>query len=93
MALAGQIALYFSPVVLDEIRRVTSYPKLVAKFRLNTTRVSTLLENLPKVAIIVPIVPKLWKYDRDPVTRITSISHLPRMPDLLFPEMRTYLIL
>jgi len=66
MALAGQVALYFSPVVLDEIRKVTSYPKLIAKFRLNLNRVTALLENLPKVAIIVPFVPELWRYARDP---------------------------
>ncbi|MGD0463790.1 MAG: putative toxin-antitoxin system toxin component, PIN family [Tepidisphaeraceae bacterium] len=66
MALCGQVALYLSPIVLDEIRKVTSYPKLVAKFRLRPNRVAALLENLPKVAVIVPLVPELWRYSRDP---------------------------
>jgi putative PIN family toxin of toxin-antitoxin system len=66
MALCGQVTLYLSSVVLDEIRRVTSYPKLVARFRLRANRVTALLDNLPKVAVIVPVVPELWSYDRDP---------------------------
>lgn len=66
MALSGQVSLYLSPIVLEEIRRVTSYPKLVAKFKLRSERVVALMDNLPKAAVIVPTVPELWCYDRDP---------------------------
>jgi putative PIN family toxin of toxin-antitoxin system len=66
MAFVGRIALYISPVVLEEIRKVTSYPWLVTKFRLRPERVNALLDNLPKVAVVVPIVPQRWRYDRDP---------------------------
>lgn len=66
MALSGQVALYVSSIVMEEIRRVTAYPKLIAKFRLRPNRVAALLENLPKVAVVVPNVPDLWRYDRDP---------------------------
>jgi putative PIN family toxin of toxin-antitoxin system len=66
IALAGQVSLYISPVVLDEIRRVTSYPKLIAKFKLRASRVTTLVDNLLMFAVMVPVVPELWRYARDP---------------------------
>ncbi len=66
LALRGVVALYVSPFVLDEIRRVTSYPQLIARFKLRPSRVAVLLDNLLKVAVVVPVVAELWRYDRDP---------------------------
>jgi len=66
MAFTGEVALYISPVVLDEIRRVTAYPKLVVRFNLRPDRVAALLANLPKIGVIIPTVPEVWRYDRDP---------------------------
>jgi putative PIN family toxin of toxin-antitoxin system len=66
LALSGKVALYISPHVLDEIREVTSQPKLIAKFRLRPDRVAALLDNLPNAAVMIPSFREVWKYDRDP---------------------------
>ena len=66
LALTGQVTLYTSPIVLSEIRRVTSHPKLINKFRLRPDRIAALFENLPKFAVMIPTVPELWSYHRDP---------------------------
>ena len=66
LAISGKVALYISPHILDEIREVTSQPKLIAKFRLRPDRVAALLDNLPKAAVMVPSYREVWKYDRDP---------------------------
>lgn len=66
LALEGKLALFVSPVVLDEIRDVTSRPELVAKFKLRPERVEALLENLPATAIVLSTVPSIWTYPRDP---------------------------
>lgn len=66
LAFSGKVSLYISPQVLEEIRDVTSRSKLISKFRLRPDRVAALLDNLPKAAILVPMVPELWKYNRDP---------------------------
>lgn len=66
LAITGRLALYISPHVLDEIRDVTSRPKLIAKFRLRPERVDVLLRNLPSVAVVLAKVPEIWVYERDP---------------------------
>ena len=66
MALEGKVKLFISPRVLDEIRDVTTRPKLVRKFRLRPDRVELMLDNLLKAAVFVPHVPEAWTYQRDP---------------------------
>jgi putative PIN family toxin of toxin-antitoxin system len=62
----GKSHPYVSPHVIEEIRDVTSRPKLVARFKLRADRVNALLENLPKAAVMIALVPEIWKYNRDP---------------------------
>jgi putative PIN family toxin of toxin-antitoxin system len=62
----ARLLLYMSAKVFDEIRDVTSRAELVTKFRLRPERVQSLLENLPKVAVVVPVVQEVWTYQRDP---------------------------
>ena len=66
LALEAKVALFVSPQVLEEIREVTSRPKLVRKFRLRLDRVQLLLDNLRKAAVVVPHVREEWTYARDP---------------------------
>jgi putative PIN family toxin of toxin-antitoxin system len=66
LVITGTVDLYVSPQVLEEIRDVTSRPKLIARFKLRADRVAALLETLPKVASLVLDVPETWKYERDP---------------------------
>lgn len=66
LALSRAVSLFLSPQVLEEIRDVTSRPKLVSRFKIRPERVQVLLENLPKSGVLVPLVPTLWSYERDP---------------------------
>jgi putative PIN family toxin of toxin-antitoxin system len=66
LALEGKIALFVSEKVLDEIRDVTSRPELIAKFKLRPDRVDVLIANLPSAAVLLPQVPAVWAYERDP---------------------------
>ncbi len=66
LALESRVSLFLSPQVLDEVRDVTTRPKLIAKFRLRPERVQFMLENLPRVAIVLPAVSNAWTYERDP---------------------------
>jgi hypothetical protein len=66
LALKGKVVLFVSPYILDEIRRVTAYPKTRAKLRLREDRVAAFLDNLPNAAIVMPSVPESWTYERDP---------------------------
>ncbi len=89
LALEGKVALFISPHVLDEIRDVTQRPKLVAKFRLRRNRVEALLDNLPKSSVVVPSVPELWTYPRDPDDAHYVNLASRRARDWWFPETRT----
>lgn len=66
LALTGEVTLFISSYVLDEVRDVTRRPKLVAEFRLRRDRVEALLDNLLIAAVVVPSVPERWTYQRDP---------------------------
>ena len=66
LAITGRVKLHISVQVLDEIRDVTSRPKLIQKFKLRIERVNNLLDSLPQIAALVNFVPEMWKYDRDP---------------------------
>lgn len=66
MALEGRIELFISARILDEIRRVTSHHKMRTKLKLRDDRIDALLENLPKAATLMPVVPDVWTYERDP---------------------------
>lgn len=66
LALSRAVSLYFSPQVLEEIRDVTSRPKLVRRFQIRPERVQVLMENLPTCGVLVPFVQTIWSYERDP---------------------------
>jgi putative PIN family toxin of toxin-antitoxin system len=66
LALTKKVELFISQHVLEEIRDVTSRPKLIAKFKLRSERVAALLKSLPESATLVIDIPDIWKYDRDP---------------------------
>ena len=66
LAFEGKAKLFVSPQVLDEIREVASNPILLPKLRIRPDRLNVLIENLPKAGVLIPIVPQLWTYPRDP---------------------------
>ncbi len=64
---AGGITLFVSAYVLDEVVRVLGRADLRRKFALLTDeRVGTLLTRLQTHAVLVPDVPIVFTYERDP---------------------------
>lgn len=66
LALDGLVELFISAHILEEVRRVTAYPKTRKKLRIRDERVDALLLNLPKVSTLVLTVPDAWRFSRDP---------------------------
>jgi putative PIN family toxin of toxin-antitoxin system len=64
-ALNGDVALFLSDETLAEIRKA---PGKATPARLGVTveRTETLIDNLLKVASVIPNVPAVFVYDRDP---------------------------
>ncbi|NOS99221.1 MAG: putative toxin-antitoxin system toxin component, PIN family [Phycisphaerales bacterium] len=66
-ALNGEVSLFLSRFVLDEIRRTAGNATLRAKFRhLIDARVDRLIVNIEKIGRIVAHVPNRFVYPRDP---------------------------
>lgn len=64
---SDEFCLFISQEILDEVRDVLSHPKVRRKLPLLTEgRITALLEHLKSKAILVPNVPNLFRYDRDP---------------------------
>ena len=65
-AFEGKAKLFISTHVLNEIREVASSAIVIRKLRIRPDRLDALIENLPKAAVLIPVVAEVWTYDRDP---------------------------
>jgi putative PIN family toxin of toxin-antitoxin system len=64
---SGQVALYVSPAVLEEVRDVLTRPKIQAKFpHLTAARVDVFLQKIAALATVVGDVPDGGLVIRDP---------------------------
>ena len=66
LALDGKISLFISPTILEELRDVTSRPKVVAKLELVRGRVEDFVEAIESAATILEGFAEPFNYDRDP---------------------------
>jgi putative PIN family toxin of toxin-antitoxin system len=66
LAIDGALSLFISPSVLDELRDVTSRPRVIAKLRFRPERVQMLLEAIAIAATIVSDFDETFIYRRDP---------------------------
>lgn len=66
LAIAKEVSLFVSPVILDELLEVTAYPKVITKFKLRAERVSAFMTELPRFTVLTTAVPSIWTYSRDP---------------------------
>ena len=66
LALEGKVEVFVSPVVLDELREVTSRPKVIAKLRLSADRTERFLEAIEVAATMLTGFAELFVYERDP---------------------------
>jgi putative PIN family toxin of toxin-antitoxin system len=64
--LAGEVHLVVSEYVLDELRRVSSYPKILRKFPELINRVPKLCDLLRERGLVVPQPPQRMAFERDP---------------------------
>ena len=66
LAIDGIVSLYISPAVLEELREVTSRPKIIAKFHLVANRVEDFFETIEVAATLIDNFPNVLSYQRDP---------------------------
>jgi putative PIN family toxin of toxin-antitoxin system len=66
LAINGTVSLYISPPVLEELRDVTSRPKVIKKLRLVSGRVDDFIETIEIAATLLEGFPELFSYQRDP---------------------------
>jgi len=66
LAREGKIQLIMSPQIMEEIRAVLSYPKIVKRHRLTSEQIDLFLKKLTKVAIITHSGQKLDTVKEDP---------------------------
>jgi putative PIN family toxin of toxin-antitoxin system len=65
-AAEGRCILLTSEFVLDELRDITSRPKIAARFKITSARVAVFLESIEEIATIVSVVPAIFDFPRDP---------------------------
>lgn len=66
-ALRGEVELFISRFVIDELRRTAMDPDLRKKFRhITDQRLNRLIANVEKVGRFLAQVPELFVYERDP---------------------------
>lgn len=65
-AASGDLILFVSAHVLDELADVAARPHLVKKFGIDTTVVAELIEDIKTFATLVEIVPHVFDFPRDP---------------------------
>jgi len=66
LAINGDVSLFISSTVLDELRDVTSRPRLMAKLALVDKRVAEFVERLSIAATLLADFPEIFRYSRDP---------------------------
>lgn len=66
LAIEGKVSLFISTSVLDELREVTSRPKVIAKLHLMAERVEEFLEAIQIAATLLDGFAETFEYSRDP---------------------------
>jgi putative PIN family toxin of toxin-antitoxin system len=66
LAIEGKVNLFISPYVLEELREVTSRPKVIVQLRLVTNRVEEFFEAVEIAATLLDGFPEVFTYHRDP---------------------------
>jgi len=66
LAIDRKVNLIVSPRVVEELREVTSRPKVIAKLRLVAERVEEYFEAIEIAATLLTDVPEVFTYKRDP---------------------------
>jgi len=66
LAIDRKINLFVSPSVLEELREVTSRPKVITRLRLHTNRVEEFFEAIEIAATLLVGFPEVFSYPRDP---------------------------
>ena len=67
LALDAKVSLFCSRVIIAEVRRISDYPHLRAKFRqLTDQRIDDLISAIERAASFIDMVPAVFSYDRDP---------------------------
>ncbi len=66
LAIDGNVDLFLSPAVLDELRDVASRPKVIAKLHLTSNRIQEFFQVIEIAATLLAGFPELFVYQRDP---------------------------
>jgi putative PIN family toxin of toxin-antitoxin system len=66
LAIDGDLNLFLSPAVLEELREVASRPKVIAKLRLTADRTDQFLEAIEIAGTVLAGFPQSFVYQRDP---------------------------
>ena len=66
LASSHAILLFVSSYAMDEIRDVTSRPRIVAKYRLDAAVVAKFIADINSCATFVDPIPQLFDFGRDP---------------------------
>ena len=66
IAIEGEIRLFISTFVVDELRDVTSRPTVVRKLRLIPERVNEFIRAIEFVGTFLDVFPEPFSYSRDP---------------------------
>ncbi len=66
LAVHRQVSLFVSPLVLEELREVTSRPRVIAKFHLVASQMEEFFEAIEIAATLLAGFPEVFSYQRDP---------------------------
>ena len=67
LSFQGEVALFCTTHIIEELRRTTSDPRIRAKFtRITDAAVAAIIQNIERVAHFLPRVPATFTYERDP---------------------------
>jgi putative PIN family toxin of toxin-antitoxin system len=66
LAIDGDVHLFISPAVLEELRDVASRPKVITKLRIVEDRVAEYIEAIEIAATLLADIPDVFTYRRDP---------------------------
>jgi putative PIN family toxin of toxin-antitoxin system len=66
LAFDGKVSLFVSSLVLEELREVTSRPKVITKLRLVAGRIDEFLDTIEIAATLLANIPDVFSYKRDP---------------------------
>lgn len=101
---AGDLALFVSNVVIEELRDVCHRPRIAFRFKLTAAQIDAFTAKVTEFASLIADVPRVFEYDRDPddahyinlalaagATLVVSRDKdLLALRDLSFPESRQF---